>query len=486
MSGLRKNIRKYELFLLLFFTNAISMVMELIAARILSPVFGSSNIVWTVIISMMLFANGAGNYLGGVFSDKYDLDRLKVFLLLLSGVSTLIIAVINSLVFGSYGTIYSETEHNAAIAVVMLLMIPCTSIGMLSPVINKAQLRDSDNIGIKSGIIYAVITAGGLFGTLIGGLVLIPAFGCSTLLFAIAGSLSLISCAYLVTEKKKSVIAFIAVVNAIVVAVSIPGMFELIRINSDKGDIIVVDTNESYVRIYDDRMYGEPIRMFNISGGFSSACYKDESKRDELVFAYTKAYDMVLEKKDNAYSYCMIGGAGYSYPRYLISHFPDKTMDVVEIDEGITEAAKKYFYLQDFIDEYGTDRLRLYNDDGRLFLAESGRTYDVILNDAFTGDIPARSLSTREAAVIIKNSLAPDGVYASNVLSETSDKFLKSEIKTLMAVFKYVWAIDIASGNWLVIASDKDYGFDSEITDLSDSVIFTDDYAPVDYFSKVK
>ena len=231
--------------------------------------------------------------------------------------------------------------------------------------------------------------------------------------------------------------------------------------------------------------------MFSLSGGFSSAAFRDPAKRDELVFSYTKAYNTVLEKKDHADTLCMIGGAGYSYPRYIISHYPEKTMDVIEIDGGVTEAAKKYFYLQDFIDEYGTDRLGLYTDDGRLFLANSDKKYDVIFNDAFSGHTPARSMSTRETALIIQNSLEPDGIYASNVIGNFScyrSLFLRSEIKTLLSVFRFVWLInaepDNASDNWILIASDTDFGFDSyDYRILEDDIVFTDDYAPVEFFT---
>ena len=38
----------------------------------------------------------------------------------------------------------------------------------------------------------------------------------------------------------------------------------------------------------------------------------------------------------------MIGGAGYNYPKYFISHYQDKTMDVVEIDGEITNSNDDY------------------------------------------------------------------------------------------------------------------------------------------------
>ena len=229
----------------------------------------------------------------------------------------------------------------------------------------------------------------------------------------------------------------------------------------------------------------------NIQGGFSSCAYKDPLKRDDLVFGYTNSYNIVLEQGDLK-SFCMIGGAGYTYPRYLLSHYNDKTIDVVEIDGGITEIAKKHFYLQDFLDEYGEDNINLITDDGRLFLDKTDKKYDCILNDAFSGQVPARTLTTKEAVTSIKNSLSDNGIYATNIIGNIDKRynnFLRSEIKTISSVFAYYWLIDTdpskqGKKNWIVIASDYPYDFkNSRSVALNDDIIFTDDYAPVELYS---
>ena len=62
----------------------------------------------------------------------------------------------------------------------------------------------------------------------------------------------------------------------------------------------------------------------------------------------------------------MIGGAGYSYPKYFISKYEDKNMDVVEIDGEITEIAKNYL---EYYSQFGFDELNiieLYVNDKNL------------------------------------------------------------------------------------------------------------------------
>jgi spermidine synthase len=101
----------------------------------------------------------------------------------------------------------------------------------------------------------------------------------------------------------------------------------------------------------------------------------------------------------NVKNTAMIGGAAYQYPKYFISNFKDKSMDVIEIDPMSTEIAKNYFFLDDLVSDFDTEssgRLGLYNEDGRVFLADSIKKYDAILNDAFSGEVPVGTLATVE------------------------------------------------------------------------------------------
>ena len=47
---------------LIFLADAVAMTVEMVAARILSPYFGSSNAVWTAVIGVILLAGSIGNY----------------------------------------------------------------------------------------------------------------------------------------------------------------------------------------------------------------------------------------------------------------------------------------------------------------------------------------------------------------------------------------------------------------------------------------
>ena len=63
-------MKKYKLEIIVFLAGAIGMGLELVAARVLSPYVGSSNVVWTSIIGIILASMSLGYWLGGKKADK--------------------------------------------------------------------------------------------------------------------------------------------------------------------------------------------------------------------------------------------------------------------------------------------------------------------------------------------------------------------------------------------------------------------------------
>ena len=86
-----EKIKKYQLEIIVFICGAMTMVIELIAARVLSPYVGSSNLIWTSIIGVMLISMSIGYWAGGKIADKkQDLKDLSEFILIASITASLI------------------------------------------------------------------------------------------------------------------------------------------------------------------------------------------------------------------------------------------------------------------------------------------------------------------------------------------------------------------------------------------------------------
>ena len=149
-----------------------------------------------------------------------------------------------------------------------------------------------------------------------------------------------------------------------------------------------------------------------------------------------------------------------------------------------------------YYDLENNNRLNIINDDGRIYLNENkDKKYDLILNDAFIGKNPAKTLCTLEFFQNVENSLNEDGIYAINIITSLEGKdsrLLRAEVNTLKRVFKNVSCIiyypEVDTSvvhNVLIMASNSDFEI-PEGTKLynleldENEIILTDDYCPVE------
>lgn len=492
-------MKKYRFEIILFVVNAVYMILELVASRVLSPYFGNTNLVWTSVIGIILLSSSIGNYIGGILADKKKIvEKLKT-VLIFSFVSVMFIPFIETPIILSVSKIFSDIKIGAIMSTILLFFIPSLLIGVLSPIILKLKIDSIENVGKTSGKISAIATIGGIIGTFLGGFYLIPNFGSVHILFVLA--LVLLYLLPLVEWKldKKTIIVVV-----LITFISLIVMLYNMDMNSETGKLVLeskenvgavsYDTQYGRVLIYNAYKNDEPVRVLNIDSGFESLTYIDEEKRNDLVLSYTQYYDLMFNANIDIKDTLLIGGAGYSYPKHYISKNLDKNMDVVEIDGEITEIAKEYFYLNDLIEDYNLNenkRLGLITDDGRTYLNNNDKKYDAILNDAFSGSTPAKTLTTKEAIERIKESLNENGLYLTNVISSLegeNSKFIKAIINTLKQVFKNVYlvpcqTIDVDTvQNNMVIASDDELKFDKlyQYVIEENEIVLTDDYCPVD------
>jgi spermidine synthase len=196
----------------------------------------------------------------------------------------------------------------------------------------------------------------------------------------------------------------------------------------------------------------------------------------------------------------MLGGGAYSYPKDFLAQFPKATMDVVEIDPGITELARNFFNLKD------DARLSIYHEDARTFFLKDRSKYDVIYGDAFHSNSIPYQLTTVEFARTLSNSLTDTGVVLLNIISSIegdTGQFFRAEYATYASVFPQVFVIPVnnqdknAVQNLMLVAmkSKVSPSFTSKNPELNtylrkiwtqgitpDMPILTDEKAPVERY----
>jgi hypothetical protein len=146
--------------------GGILMALEILASRVLAPEFGSSVYVWGSIISVFLAALSLGYAWGGRLADREPtlagLGRWVAWAALAQGALLLVArpatAWLGSLTGGSaWGTLVAATA---------LFGPPSVLLGVISPYAVRLAAGDLARLGGTAGRLYALSTAGSLFGTL--------------------------------------------------------------------------------------------------------------------------------------------------------------------------------------------------------------------------------------------------------------------------------------------------------------------------------
>ena len=174
-------MKKNRFEIIVFVCGALSMALELVAARIFSPYVGSSNLIWTTIIGMILIFMSLGYYIGGKVADKkQDIDILR-FLLYISMVYVAVLPILEVIVLEPFAGLGLPLIVTAIIMSILLFGFPSLVFAFVSPFsVKLKQMECDDNkekIGEISGKMSAYSTIGSILGTFITGFWLIPTIG---------------------------------------------------------------------------------------------------------------------------------------------------------------------------------------------------------------------------------------------------------------------------------------------------------------------
>lgn len=171
--------------------------------------------------------------------------------------------------------------------------------------------------------------------------------------------------------------------------------------------------------VFDSEANGHVVRLLNVRGTFQSLSYTSDDDWHELVTLYHQYFAEVVDVAGGVKSACVIGGGGFSFPKWLVAHCPRTEVDVVEVDPAIIRIARESFFLDRLEDEFHAERdgrLRIACADGWEFLRQSDRRWDLVVNDAFSGKRPLGPMGTEEGARIIHEHLSDDGIYLANLI----------------------------------------------------------------------
>lgn len=408
-----------------FLCGAVVMVLEMVGSRILAPYLGSSIIVWTSLIGIILASLSIGYWWGGIKADRNANRKSLSLIILLAAFFIAGIALVKSFLLGFLQDYATHMQITSAVATIFLFAPPSVLLGMVSPYAVKLRLSSLDNSANTVGRLYAISTAGSILGTFLGGFFLIGYFGSTRILYILAIVLVVASIAVSAGEKiwKASALSLFLLLTVL------SASYEKYLAKQGLHDI---DSNYNRIIVWDARSIGSgTIRIMTTHPrAMQSAMRLDDP--EQLMLPYTRFFEMAFYFKPDASRFLVLGGGGYSFPKYLLANYPQVTVDVVEIDPKVTELARDFFFLRD------DPRLNVIHGDARSALRGLG-SYDVILVDVFNShySIPFH-LTTRETAQMLNDRLTRDGVVILNILSGIEGRegrFLRAECATYQSVF---------------------------------------------------
>lgn len=432
------------LYLVVSVSGACVLALEILGTRVLGPFYGVSIYLWSALISITLAALSLGYLIGGRYADRSAGWRPLGVMLGFAGLWVLLIPLLRSPVIN----LASGMGLRAAVLVAATILFapPLTALGMVSPSAIRIKAASLGEVGTTAGDLYALSTIASVIAAVATGFWLVPQLGVNGLLATIGGTL-LLTAGLCFGLGRKVAPAGIAVVLGLAGLVfplpeagAIPGTLELTQ--SPYGTLQVVDKDN--------------VRYLLIDGGAHTSLNLNTG---ESLHTYTPVIESTQLMFDEPGRALLVGLGGGIVARNF--HEAGWTIESVEIDEAVAAIAERHFSLPPMHS--------IHIVDGRRFLVDDERKWDLIMMDAFGSSSIPFHLVTREMFELTAQRLAEGGVLAINVeCRQWNDPLVHSLAATLRTSFEHVWALPIAEpptslGNLILVASNReDFEFDDD------------------------
>jgi spermidine synthase len=387
-----------------------------------------------------------------------------------------------------------------------------TFFGMYSPFAIRLMLRSPARSGRVSGAVYGISTIGSIAGTLGTTFFLLPSMGSRSLTLTLGGigaASALVLMALPRLSRRMAPTAALAVPFLLACAGGSVAAQNLVDesarqalLKRPDGQIARIETEFNDIFITKRRHL--LTMSFQLKGWDYTESVTNLRDPDDLPVHYTRFMPVALAYPEAPARILMIGLGGGSISTYLGRAMPDVTIDTVEIDAGVINAAKRYFGILE------TPKVKYLAADGRVFLNRNKQLYDVILVDAFHGGYVPFHLLTKEFYTLLKQRLAPGGAAAFNVHDGT--KLYVSTIRTLNDVFPSVHLYPTGEGEVITVVTAQPASADDAIRSratalqqkhgyryplpgllakriaqpsLDKAELLTDDFAPVNLYDQI-
>ena len=405
--------RRDDLFigLIVFLGGMTSIGTELSLSRLIAPFFGDSTFIWANVIGLTMTFLAIGYWLGGQLADRYP--RLWVFYSI-----TAMAAVWSALLpylarpilefsLDAFDDVAVGAFYGSLVGVLLLLAIPITLLGFVSPYAIRLRMATVDRAGDVAGRTYALGTVGSIAGSFLPVLLLIPWVGTRRTFLILGGMLFIPSLIGLIRLRAIPQTAFVTTMAVAVGIVSVINAGGAIRPAQGGSLVYETESGDNYIQVVQD---GSAYELSLNEGHATHSIYDPSKPLTQGPWDYFMVAPLFnpLTAPATLDSALLIGLAGGTVSKQLTAAYGPVPIDGVEIDGTIADVGREWFDMNE-------PNLNVIIDDGRYVLRTSDQRYDLIGVDAYKQPYIPFQLTTREFFSEVADHLTPEGVAVINV-----------------------------------------------------------------------
>lgn len=404
--------------------SAASLVVEIVAGRMLAPYVGMSLYTWTSVIAVVLAGFSVGHWWGGVLAERPAARAMAAtgWALAAAALTTALATTALRWVAGPVLAADPSPVLGITALCIAAFFLPSFFAGVPAPVLTKVALDSGAPQGKALGAMFAAGAVGAIGGTLLAGFVFISWLGSSVTLALVTAvySAGALLCLFLARR--------LGWTAAVMVAVVASGAGMGLR-----GPAACdVESRHFCISVRDISARADsPVRLMvldHLVHGISARDLPEVMFTDHAAMLDRLSALRAIRPEFSSFH---IGGGNYALPRAFAA-LGLGPVTVAEIDPEVTRVATEQFWF----DPTGT---RILHEDARRALARLPDRYDVIIGDAFTDTAVPQHLVTQEFFAAVSDRLEPGGSYLMNVIDYADTLHAVASLTaTLRSVFPQV------------------------------------------------
>ena len=436
-------------------TGAVTLALEVLASRIMTPYFGVSLFIWSGILSITLAFLAIGYWAGGRAAAGKSVEELLSLFLAGPAVASVAIGVA-AIVYPALFPLLAQSDLvlGSFVGGAVLLAIPIVMLSAMNPLLVALRREDAERGDAGAGVVFFVSTVGSVAGVLVTTFLFIPQFSNFTAMLVLGIAIGLGTVLLAATAQPqpsaRGNITITAIVGvALCVAMLLakePYLRSLAAVEGITLDLTVARQYSSLygtIKVVDAvREDGGKLRLY-LQDGLVQNLIDDRGVSQSL---HTHALEeLSLAYAPRARSALVLGLAAGLVPMRFKAEGVNVT--VVDINPRSVEVAERHF-------GFDADGIDVRIEDARTHVRRCKGQFDVVVVDLFHGDGTPDYLMTQEFFGDVARCLARNDIIVMNTFYDGEhDLPNKRVLATIATAFGVILEFRSPSGGTFLVAT---------------------------------